>query len=116
MSTLLKRTASGGPADGADDRFAILAELAPVGIFETDADGNCLFVNRRWCELAGLSPAEAAGQGWVSALHPDDRERVFDRWYRAAREGSEFREEYRFRTPGGRVHWLQGSAVTLREG
>jgi PAS domain S-box-containing protein len=98
-----------------DDRFAAVADLAPVGIFQTDADGNCLFVNRRWCQLAGLTPSQAAGRGWAAALHPDDRERVFDRWYTAARTGTEFQEEYRFQSPDGCIRWLQGSAVATRD-
>ncbi|MDP9120800.1 MAG: MEKHLA domain-containing protein [Acidobacteriota bacterium] len=94
-------------------RFRTLTAHAPVGIFTTDRDGNCLFVNERWCEIAGLSPEEARGQGWTRALHPDDRERIFHAWYTAAEAGRPFAEEYRFRTPEGRVRWLQGNAIAL---
>ncbi|HEV2845013.1 MAG TPA: PAS domain S-box protein [Thermoanaerobaculia bacterium] len=94
-------------------RFRTLTAHAPVGIFLTDRDGNCLFVNECWCEMAGLSPKEARGQGWVRALHPDDRERVFQEWYAAAEAGVPFASEYRFRTPQGKVTWLQGQAVRL---
>jgi PAS domain S-box-containing protein len=97
-----------------EQRFWTLTRNAPVGIFQTDAEGNCLFVNERWCDLAGLSPEAAAGPGWAAALHPDDRERVFQEWYGAAEAGREFASEYRFRTPHGKVSWLQGSAVALR--
>jgi PAS domain S-box-containing protein len=97
-------------------RFKTLAAGAPVGIFETDAEGNCLFVNRRWCEMAGMTPEEAAGRGWSGALHPEDRDRIFREWYASAAGGGEFTAEYRFRTPGGRVTWLSGSAVALRDG
>ncbi|HYO13193.1 MAG TPA: PAS domain S-box protein [Thermoanaerobaculia bacterium] len=94
-------------------RFRTLAAHAPAGIFMTDREGNCLFVNERWCEMAGLSPEQAQGQGWARALHPDDRERVFHEWYAAARAGRPFASEYRFRTPQGKVTWLQGNAVGL---
>lgn len=60
-----------------EQRYRTLTAEAPVGIFQTDAGGNCLFVNQRWCELAGLTPEEAAGHGWTRALYPEDRERVF---------------------------------------
>ena len=84
--------------DGSPARQLALLELAPVGLFETDADGNCLFVNRRWCELAGMTPEQARGAGWVDALHPEDRDRVRREWYEAASNGREFASEYRFRT------------------
>jgi PAS domain S-box-containing protein len=96
-------------------RFKTLAGSAPVGIFETDAAGNCLFVNDRWCEMAGMTPDQARGDGWAEALDPDDRDRIFREWYATAGEGREFTGEYRFRTPQGRVTWLAGSAVALRD-
>ena len=95
-------------------RFRRLALLAPVGIFETDADGNCLFANERWYELAGMSPEQARGRGWLEAVHPDDRERIFREWYGVAREGRDLISECRFVVPGG-VRWLQGTARAVRD-
>src|SRR5215510_4676341 len=66
---------AGASALGESEPFRILAEVAPVGMFLTDETGDCLFVNRRWCEMAGLTPTEAAGKGWTRALHPEDAER-----------------------------------------
>jgi PAS domain S-box-containing protein len=96
-------------------RFKSLAANAPVGIYETDAVGNCLFVNARWCWKAGLTPDEAAGTGWVAAIHPDDRDRVVAEWHAAAEAQTEFVSDYRFRTPAGRVTWLSGRAVGIRD-
>jgi PAS domain S-box-containing protein len=96
-------------------RFRTLTSHAPVGIFLADREGRCLFVNERWCEMAGLSPEEALGQGWARALHPDDKERVFQEWQAAVEEGRLFAGEYRFQTPQGRVTWLEGNAIGLRD-
>ncbi|MBD2463471.1 PAS domain S-box protein [Oscillatoria sp. FACHB-1407] len=92
-------------------RYATLAATAPVGIYRTDADGNCLYVNDRWCELAGLTPEEAAGFGWIQGLHPDDREMISAEWYRCARTGEVFRLEYRFQRPDGITTWVYGQAT-----
>ncbi|OKH43814.1 hypothetical protein NIES2101_29535 [Calothrix sp. HK-06] len=97
-----------------ENRFRILASHAPVGIFMTDLEGNCLYVNERWCKMAGMSTEEAQGTGWVSALHPDDRERIADFWYRATQDKQVFAAEYRFQTPQGKVTWIQGSATALQ--
>ncbi len=98
-----------------EERFKMLAGDAPVGIFETDAGGNCLFVNARWCKLASLTRDAAMGRGWVAALHPDDRERVFREWSSATEARCEFFSEYRFQTAAGDIAWLSGNAVTLRD-
>ncbi len=90
--------------------FEILARLAPVGLFRTDAKGDCLYVNERWSEITGLTAEQARGAGWSATLHPDDRERVLDEWYRAAAERREFAAEYRFLRPDGSVRWVSGRA------
>src|SRR5262245_13397177 len=38
--------------------FRTIAEEAPVGIFYTDARGRCLYVNRQWCKMTGLTRPE----------------------------------------------------------
>jgi len=97
------------------ERYDALSEIAPVGIFHTDAGGDCLWVNSLWCDLAGLSPAEASGKGWSMAIHPEDRKRVFEEWYRAAQKGDIFRSEYRFIRPDGRETWVLGQAKAERD-
>ncbi len=98
-----------------EERYRRLSSLAPVGIFQADNDGYCLFVNERWCEIAGLTPDEARGTGWAAGLHPDDRERVFTAWYECARTGGEFKLDYRFRTRAGKVTWVSGNAILLAD-
>lgn len=50
------------------------------GLFETDVDGNCVFVTKKWTEMTGLTLEEAEGNGWINAIHPEDREKVFNAW------------------------------------
>ncbi len=98
-----------------EQRFRTLTSHASVGIFLADREGDFLFVNERWCAMAGLSPEEAQGQGWIRALHPDDRERVSRQWYSAARTGESLACEYRFLSPQGNVTWIEGNAIGSRD-
>ena len=97
-----------------EQRYAMLAELSPVGIFHTDSEGNCIYVNQRWSKIAGLTSEEALGQGWSKGLHPSDRDTVADEWYRAVQENRPFKLEYRFQRPDGSVIWVFGQAVAER--
>ena len=83
-------------------RFRALTEQLPVGVFMTDAQGEYRYVNDRWCQLTGLTAEQAAGSGWISALHPEDRESMLHAWRQAVKGGSEFVAQHRFRTPSGR--------------
>jgi PAS domain S-box-containing protein len=93
-----------------EERFRVLADVAPVGIFSSDTQGRTLFVNRRWCEIAGLTPAQAVGDGWQAALHPADRQAVAEGWKQAVRRGESSGGEFRFVRPDGTVTWLVGQS------
>lgn len=98
-----------------EQRFRMLTELAPVGIFLSDADENCLFVNPKWCELAGLTMEEAAGKGWQKALHPEDRERVIAERIAAGSERRAFDMKCRFQTPEGKISLVHAMATMLSD-
>ncbi|HEX8989419.1 MAG TPA: EAL domain-containing protein [Rhodocyclaceae bacterium] len=98
-----------------EERFRTLALNSPVGIYQIDRDGNCLFVNHRWCEISGLSAADAAGQGWLRTLHPDDRAAVTALWRDAAVAGTDWSMDYRYVRPDGKLVWVHGNAVPLRD-
>ena len=93
-----------------EHRYQTLAGVAPVGIFHTNAEGNCSYVNDRWCEIAGMTREQALGDGWKKAIHPEDRERVFREWERAASANVLFKSEYRFQHPDGVETWVLGWA------
>ncbi|MFQ5965113.1 MAG: response regulator [Candidatus Scalinduaceae bacterium] len=94
-----------------EEHYHALAKLSPVGMFHTDSEGHCLYVNERWCEITGLAMEEAKGEGWARALHPDDRDRIFTKWYQAAKSKSIFKSEYRFLQPDGTITWVFGQAL-----
>ena len=91
-------------------RFESLAAVAPVGIYRTNTTGDCIYVNDRWCEIAGLTAAEAFGPNWARALHPEDREKVGAEWYASVQENRPFELECRFQKPDGTVTWVLSRA------
>ncbi|MCB0492222.1 MAG: PAS domain S-box protein [Cyclobacteriaceae bacterium] len=93
--------------------FTRLTANAPVGIFQTDLDGNCIYVNEEWIKHAGISYKEAMGDGWIRAIHPEDEGRVLIEWQNAVSDKKEFRTEMRFLTRQGKVTWLAARAVVL---
>jgi diguanylate cyclase (GGDEF)-like protein/PAS domain S-box-containing protein len=115
-----RRTASfasrarGSVANRPERRDHRLLAVAPVGIFETDAHGSCLFVNDRWRAFTGLDLSESLGWGWLEGVHPDDRPMVLAEWSAAVRERRDFQLEYRLRRPDGTTTWVAGSATPIR--
>ncbi|MDE2388436.1 MAG: PAS domain S-box protein [Betaproteobacteria bacterium] len=90
--------------------FRSLTEAAPVGIFRTDATGQCLYVNERWCEVTGLDAAAALGYGWMTAIYPEDQEKVRNEWNKAVQQQQRFSSEYRFQVKQHTTTWILGQA------
>src|SRR5579884_1543756 len=95
-------------------RYGMLAALSPVGLFYTDAEGNCRYVNRQCCRLVGRPARQLKGRGWVEVLHPADAPRVIEQWNRAVPNGEPFQCEHRLNRTDGRTVWVLAQAVPER--
>jgi diguanylate cyclase (GGDEF)-like protein/PAS domain S-box-containing protein len=104
-----------GALSSSEDVFRALTARAPVGIFVAASTGEYEYVNERWCELAGLPAEQAFGDGWATALHPDDASRVIATWVEAAATGQDFVDEYRFRRPDGSDAWVEHHVTALHD-
>lgn len=98
-----------------EQRYAALANAAPVGIFRNNLQGNCLYANEQSLEMIGISQAEAMGEGWTKTLHPEDRDRVIATWMKFVQQDIQFKCEYRFLRPDGSIIWVLGQAVTEKD-
>ena len=92
-------------------KYRTLTKMSPVGIFRTDPAGVTTYVNPMWCEISGLTCEEAVGNGWLRAVHPNDRLNIEQEWQRASQTGTESVAEYRFLHPDGSVTWVIGQAI-----
>ncbi len=70
------------------------------------ADGRAEFLNQRWLDYTGLSAQQAAGLGWVEAIHPDDRERLIEYWRSCLGTGAPGDAEARMRRFDGAYRWF----------
>lgn len=93
-----------------------LAGQASLGILLSDPQGNCHFINQRLCDLSGLTMADAACEGWIRALHPDDRKRVLDEWHEAVQHLRPFSSEFRFQRGDRTIRWVHGEGFALCTG
>lgn len=94
-------------------RFETLSATSPVGIFETDAGGACLYTNAAWQTIAGLTLADTLGDGWSRAIFEEDRSRVFAAWSQIAQTGGDFSLEFRMQRPDGMIRWVHAQSRPL---
>jgi PAS domain S-box-containing protein len=101
---------------GSERLFRSLAENAPVGIFQSDAEGKCMYVNKRWTKLTGQTDDQAVKDGWMAAAEPT-HEKIMEEWKRALQESRELELEVKFLTPerpGGET-WMSTRTTALRD-
>jgi PAS domain S-box-containing protein len=96
-------------------RYHTLAESSPVGIFHTDATGYTTYVNPRWCAISGLTFEEALGNGWLNAVHAEDRELLKEGWQEATKKQLVSSKEYRFCAPGWKNRMGIGASCARNE-
>ncbi|MGD0412060.1 MAG: response regulator [Verrucomicrobiota bacterium] len=94
-------------------KFRSLSESSPSGIFLSDISGRRVYSNSKWVQMTGLTPGESLGDGWMRALHPDDKPEVVQLWQQCVRERKEYSQEFRLVAPQGQVHWVSCRAALI---
>ncbi|GET39094.1 response regulator [Microseira wollei] len=95
--------------------FRILAEISPVGIFRSDAEGQIIYANSRACQIVGVTLEKVLGWKWGDYLHPEERQRVYKTWLYAIAHQVPWHEEYRLLHQEGRVIWVLAQTDVERE-
>lgn len=98
-----------------EQRFRAIAHQLPVGIFVTDLQGQCRYVNERWRQMTGLTVEQAVGAPWTQPLHPDDRDHAIEVWRDIIERGNEFVIDHRFLSASGREIWMDTRAVPMHD-
>ncbi|WP_197451187.1 PAS domain S-box protein [Rosistilla oblonga] len=88
-----------------NDHFQQLADSLPAMVWICRPDGQADSFNRMWYERTGQTPEEAAGWGWVEALHPDDRKGVWTDWEKAVSGPGNYEDKLRYRMTDGTYCW-----------
>jgi PAS domain S-box-containing protein len=94
-------------------RLRTLVEATNQLIWTTGPGGVVDRSMESWSAFTGQDDDEVLGDGWISAVHPDDRERVLETWRAALAERGVYACEYRLRTRDGGYRWIEARAVPL---
>ncbi|MEM1354291.1 MAG: PAS domain-containing protein [Planctomycetota bacterium] len=89
-----------------EQRFRLLADAAPVGVFQTDDKGALLYMNPAWSRITGFNLADALYRHAGAFAYAEDRNRVADAWALAIASQTTMDCEHRVQTPDGQVRWI----------
>ncbi|HWH47155.1 MAG TPA: PAS domain-containing protein [Burkholderiales bacterium] len=91
-------------------------DASPLGMFVANVAGSCTHANAAFARISGLAQTALLEQGWQTALHPDDRDRVLPAWNQAIAGQQGFASEHRFLHRSGHVVWVTMKAATMNDG
>jgi PAS domain S-box-containing protein len=95
-------------------RYRALTSALSSLVWNTAADGQIVDMPE-WRALTGQTVDEVRGQGWLDALHPDDRDRSQVAWQTAVDTRSTYVTEYRIRRWDGEYRWHQARGVAIQD-
>ncbi|MGB6689711.1 MAG: PAS domain S-box protein [Terracidiphilus sp.] len=93
-----------------EERFRIMADSCPIGIWVTDAQGEIRFINQTYRKLCGTDSEELTPENWQSRMHPDDAPGFFKSLERALKEHTPFAAVRRSRCAKGDWRWMESNA------
>ncbi|HEY7349951.1 MAG TPA: PAS domain S-box protein [Ktedonobacterales bacterium] len=101
--------ADGAPLTQSEARFRALAQATGQVYWIADAQGEGIDL-ASWRAFTGQTVEEATGNGWLAALHPEDRESALADWAAAVASGRPYRREHRVRRADGQYRKMLAQA------
>lgn len=97
-----------------EQRYRTMVVASSQMVWLTDSHGSIVETHPSWLEYTGQNADQAIGNGWATAIHPDDAPKVRAAWHQAVQRGEEFYDEYRIRRYDGDYRWFSCRGVPVR--
>ena len=98
-----------------EQQFKSIASVMQQFIWTAEPNGQLNYWNEAVFQFSGITPEELNSNGWISIIHPDDREENEQLWLNSIETGADFIFEHRFRKANGDYRWQLSRAVAQRD-
>ncbi len=95
--------------------FRIISDCSPLGIFVTDLAEQWVYTNSAYHQITGMCEEQTQGNRWYDPIHPNDKRRVLNNWYKANPEDMPFKSELRYLHHNGRIVWARLNMAAIYE-
>lgn len=97
-------------------KFRTIFDIATLGIAQVDpSNGQVILINSYYQTITGYSVAEMLQMNFLELTHPEDREKDWELFSRAARGETEYRNEKRYVKKDGNIVWVRIHVAFIRD-
>jgi len=96
-----------------NERYRSLVQAGNQVVWVTDPSGQVSEDSPEWRWITGQSVEEYLSEGWLAAIHADDRDRIERDWLSCIKTGVVFDGSYRVRTKTGSYRHYDVRAVPI---
>src|SRR5579859_7316942 len=110
--------ASNGDGAGRRDPTSdlqLLVDSVPSLIHTSRPDGHLDFFNQTWLRYVGRSLGDLLGWKWTAFIHPEDVEKIVEKWRTSLASGEPFLHEARVLRADGEYRWMLHHKVAVRD-
>jgi len=110
---LISRTAAQAALERSEARYRSLTLASASIVWITDPDGTIAADLPTWKAFTGQDQESYRGWGWLTAVHPEDREATQAAWSRAVERKEAFYAEYRLVRNDGQYRRVNARGVPV---
>lgn len=92
-----------------------VAAAVPALVWSSDLQGRVDWLNPAWTAFTGRAAAELHGEGWMSAVHPEDLERCVGIRRTSFEADAPYAMDVRLRRHDGQFRWMLDQGVPRRD-
>ena len=90
-----------------ENNYRTLANSGQALIWASGKDKKCVYFNDVWLKFTGRPIEMEVGDGWLSSVHPEDRQKCMDIYCAAFDNKESFTLEYRLLRHDDQYRWLR---------
>lgn len=113
---ITERRAAEDALRAANERLSLALDTARMGVWEWDVATGKVWWSEQVAEIHGMKPGTFGGdfEGWLSTVHPDDRQRAREAIDRVLHGDGIYEAEYRTLLPDGGFYWTFTRGILSR--
>ena len=98
-----------------EHELVAIIQAVPAMLWSMSPTGEITHISDRCLEYSGTSFEEIVNCGWLSFIHPDDRDGTAKAFFRAIETGEPYSVIHRARRADGTYRWHQAQAEPMRD-